>query len=323
MLPRPKRAVPRSRRAIDPADRFVDATYRILLGQFEPVVTKEAGARAGKDPEFLHDMRVATRRLRTALRLFGNALPETRVSAARSQLKWIGAGLGPARDLDVQLARLRAGFRSADEAGHSAREAFAGWLDARREQARAKMLRVLDSARFRRFLAAFGSYLRKGPPRRPRAPQARRAISAVAPDLILPALGDLLRRGRRLTHCHPARKFHRFRVRCKRVRYLCEFLTGLYGAPAKRTASRLVKAQDALGALQDAIVGQALLAEFMRETRGKGGPPRGNRRGEYSLAAWYIGRAEEARRAFARAWRRLRRPGHRKALARAIERIGT
>jgi CHAD domain-containing protein len=264
-------------------------------------------------------MRVASRRLRTALRLFADALPEKRVKAARGQLKWIGTGLGPARDLDVQLARLRRGFKPAGKSGRRAKRAFADWLDLRRDLARSKMLRVLDSARFRRFLASFGAYLEEGPPRRSGRTRAGQPIAAVAPKLLLPALDKVVRKGEKLTHCRPAGELHRFRVRCKRVRYLCEFLRGLYRRAAKETATRLIRVQDALGGLQDAIVGQRQLAAFMEENRRGRGPLSGDDPGQYRLAAWYIGNAESSRRVFGKVWRRVEKPGHQRALIEAIE----
>ena len=113
-------------------------------------------------------------------------------------------------------------------------------------------------------------------------------------------------------------ELHRFRVRCKRVRYLCEFLRGLYAGAAKETASRLVRVQDALGALQDAIVGQGLLAAFLEENRrGRGSLPC-DHPGQHALAAWYLGNAERSRRAFALTWRRVEKPGHRKALKKIV-----
>ena len=64
------------------------------------------GAREGQDPVHVHQMRVATRRIRAALRLFGDVLPAD-ASSLNDELNWIAGQLGAARDLDVQVRRLR------------------------------------------------------------------------------------------------------------------------------------------------------------------------------------------------------------------------
>src|SRR5260221_5847779 len=64
------------------------------------------GALDGHDPEHVHEMRVATRRMRAALRLFGDVLP-AEANSLNDELNWIAGQLGATRDLDVQVRRLR------------------------------------------------------------------------------------------------------------------------------------------------------------------------------------------------------------------------
>jgi triphosphatase len=100
-LPRPQRL------SFGPTDFDASASIgtvavAALRRQLSAFLNEEAGARLGDDPERLHDMRVASRRLRAALALFADVLPQ-RVVALREELKWIGGVLGTVRDLDVQL----------------------------------------------------------------------------------------------------------------------------------------------------------------------------------------------------------------------------
>ena len=74
----------------------------MLRRQLGVLREKEPGTRLGEDIEELHDMRVATRRLRAALALFSTVLP-VRAQTFREELGWLGRVLGAVRDLDVQL----------------------------------------------------------------------------------------------------------------------------------------------------------------------------------------------------------------------------
>ena len=81
--------------------------FRIMRVQFGIFLAHEPGTRIGEDPEELHDMRVATRRMRAAMKIFEGSLP-VRTRSFRDSLKWVAGALGDVRDLDVQLGRLEA-----------------------------------------------------------------------------------------------------------------------------------------------------------------------------------------------------------------------
>ena len=82
------------------------AARRVLRRHFERMLLHEAEVRAQDGAEPVHDMRVATRRLRAALRVFDDALPARESGTLARQLKWIAGALGRVRDLDVQWLRL-------------------------------------------------------------------------------------------------------------------------------------------------------------------------------------------------------------------------
>src|SRR3984957_5624503 len=133
-----------------------DLAFAVLRRQLAVVRAKEPGTRLGEDPEELHDMRVATRRLRAALSLFEGVLP-VRAQVFREELGWLAHLLGEVRDLDVQLQNL-AGMAASDvdRIGHGAEGRvdgegpgplgeLAALLDGERGAARAALLRGLDS----------------------------------------------------------------------------------------------------------------------------------------------------------------------------------
>jgi triphosphatase len=116
-------------------------------------------------------MRVARRRLRTAMRLFEEVLP-TRAGKLRDELRWIARTLGEVRDLDVQLKRLEGWISKVAPEDREPRGARA--VLEQRAKARKRMLRALNSRRYTRFVEAFIAFLERGPSRRSKA--ARRPI---------------------------------------------------------------------------------------------------------------------------------------------------
>jgi CHAD domain-containing protein len=307
--------------AVQNRDRFVDAAYRVLGRHFREVLGNEPGTRAGRDPERLHDMRVATRRMRAGLKVFAKGLPAGRVDSTRAGLKWLAAALGAVRDLDVQIGLLDSGFRASAGIRAEVKQAFRAWLDGQRQRARADMLRVLGSRRYAGFVRSLRRFLQAGPPARPGAPWAARPVVDVVPELIAPRVRLVMLEGRALGAQATAAELHAFRISCKRLRYLCEFFADLYGRPAARMVKRLKAVQNALGEHQDGIVGQELLARFMYRARPRRGGLAVRHPGPAELAAWYVSRTEAARRRFAPAWKRLAAPKLHARLHRELARL--
>jgi CHAD domain-containing protein len=241
--------------AIRPELRLVDVAYRVFRTHFERMKANEAGTRIGEDPEFLHDMRVSTRRLRAAFRTFRDAFGPKRLTGFNAQLRWIASVLGDVRDLDVYLERLPEYAARLPEADRPALDPYRSDLERRRERARSRMLRALDSRRYESFLDRFDRFLRKGPPIRPSQPAARLPATVAAPRKIRKALKKVLAHGRAIPETDPPpQALHDLRIQCKRLRYTCEFFRPLYGKGMRRFLRSVVELQDLLGAHQDACV---------------------------------------------------------------------
>ncbi|HEY8637819.1 MAG TPA: CHAD domain-containing protein [Solirubrobacteraceae bacterium] len=93
---------------LDPAGTFADAAARAVRLRSEEVFAHAAGVLDTTDVERVHDMRVATRRLRAALEIFGDAFPRTQHRAVLADVKALADALGARRDPDVQLERFLA-----------------------------------------------------------------------------------------------------------------------------------------------------------------------------------------------------------------------
>jgi CHAD domain-containing protein len=233
-----------------------------LRRQFSAFLDEEPGTRLGDDPERLHDMRVASRRLRAALKLFTDVLPP-QVVTLREELRWIGAILGAVRDLDVQLQQLD-GWRAAlPEADRSVLDALNSLLEDQRAEARATMLAALDSRRYESFVNRFSRALRARPPRNSAlwSSPARQ----VAPALIEARFRAVRKAAHRLGPDSPPGDYHRLRIHGKRLRYALEFFAELYPRPTRALNKRLAALQDILGLHQDADVAIARLHAFVDE----------------------------------------------------------
>src|SRR5215218_5536324 len=223
-----------------------EVAFAILRRHFAAMLAHEPGVRLGEDPEELHDMRVATRRLRAALKLYKKVLPR-RAENYERDLRFFANALGEVRDLDMLLEKL---------AGKALEEIVAA-LEERRVEARRRMLEVLDSNRYERFVASFTGTLRRG-----RSPVPTGPILEVAPDLVRRRYKKVRKVVETLTEDSPPEDFHDLRKKGKRLRYALEPLQGIYGKPAEKMVDLLKDVQDDLGDNQDLVVAAQSLKEL-------------------------------------------------------------
>ena len=253
---------------LGPTDIQPDATlgevaYAVIRRQVRELYAHEPGTRLGDDAEELHDLRVATRRLRAAMGLFSSALP-SRASALREELRWIAGELGAVRDLDVQLEQLEQLAEMDAWTGEptSARlddglTDLSALLRGARDHARESLLDALDSERWERLMAALLALARQGPGKR--VPGGRVPAAIAVPPLLDQHHHAMLAAAKRARHSGAAHDLHLVRIRGKRLRYSVEFTSSLYGRPAAEFAKRLTEVQDVLGKIQDAEVAFARL----------------------------------------------------------------
>jgi CHAD domain-containing protein len=237
-----------------------DLAFAVLRRQLAVLRAKEPGTRLGEDTEELHDMRVATRRLRAALSLFEAVMP-VRAQAFREELGWLGRLLGAVRDLDVQLENL-AGMSSAVDAsdGHDPLVELVALLEGERDTARTEMLNGLDSVRWDRLAKGLTTMAQQGPARRALATRVPAVIGL--PDLVLARHHKVRKAARRAKHSGVVTDFHALRIRCKRLRYALEFSSEVYSGKTSRFVRELTVLQDELGEMQDAEVASLQLADL-------------------------------------------------------------
>ena len=266
---------------VDASMSVGEVAFAILRKQFVAMRVHEPGTRLGEDPEELHDMRVATRRMRAALKLFSAALPE-QAGFYRNELKWVAGALGEVRDLDVQIEHLE-GLSSEQEEDREAFGEVVKALEKRRVEAREHMLEALDSDRYDRFVSSYDGMLRCGPEGEEHEEGlANEPMVVVAPDLVSRHYKKWREAGKDLSEESPPEEYHEFRKEGKRLRYTLEFLKDVYGEkPTMGLVKPLKELQDGLGRHQDLIVAVELLENFA------------DARGLSSRAAFAIGALSE------------------------------
>jgi CHAD domain-containing protein len=210
------------------------------------------------DSEFLHDLRVAVRRTRSALKLAGDVLPAGLAARFAPEFRWLGDLTTPARDLDVYLLGFPGMAAGLVAATAEDLEPFRDYLVRSRAAAHRDLTRGLRSARFSRLRAQWRPELaatrrvRRGP-----------TVVQLADDRIAAANRKVLKTGRRITPASPAESLHELRKRCKELRYLIEMFGSLHDPAVRWQAVRELKSlQDCLGEFQDAHVQREEIAVF-------------------------------------------------------------
>lgn len=254
---------------IEPDDPMSEAGRKILRFHFRRMIHQEPGTRAGEDVDALHDMRVATRRMRAAFRVFGDYYDPEFVAPYLKGLKRTGRTLGAVRDLDVFREKARAYVRTLSCGQEQFLDDFLAVLEGQREKARQSMIAYLDSEEYRRFVERFGEFVetkasrslpiswKSGEPRPYR-------VRHVVPMTIYERLAAVRAYDEWLSVPNPPlTRFHALRIASKRLRYTLEFFAEVLGPDTDALIEEVVAMQDHLGDLQDAVVASAILRDFL------------------------------------------------------------
>lgn len=245
-------------------DQRADATAKeILLGLLDTLEANIEGAKVNLDSEFLHDLRVSTRRTRSALTQIKGVFPPDLVEDYRTRFAWVQRITGPVRDLDVYLlgfdgyqARLPAPLRPG-------LEPLREFLRNHYTETQETLVRALEAPEFRDLLTSWRAFLETPVPEQTTVRNAMRPTKEIADARIRTLYRRIRKAGRAITPDSPTSDLHELRKQCKKLRYLLEFFGSLY---PKRRVGVLVKGLkvllDNLGEFQDL----AVQADHLRET---------------------------------------------------------
>ncbi|MBK8120120.1 MAG: CYTH and CHAD domain-containing protein [Sulfuritalea sp.] len=245
--------------AIDATDTPLAAFRLIAQDCLSHLQLNHDGAARSDDPEYVHQMRVATRRLRAALRMFRPVLPAGFAEQLVPPMRELMVALGQARDLDVLMAEIVAPVADAlpDEPRLTD---LAGAITNRLYAARANIRQVLRQPGYGRLLLTAGSLLQRAPFIEPPA------ASDTAPSLLQFADHRLRRLLKKILELADAASvdyppsLHALRIGIKRLRYAIEFFDPMLpGKSGTATIKRLAGLQEELGQLNDLASAGTLL----------------------------------------------------------------
>jgi CHAD domain-containing protein len=235
-------------------------------------------------------MRVSTRRMRAAYRIFADYYDQKVQAPFNKGLRRTGAMLGAVRDLDVLLEKAEAwaappvntapsaevpppakeSSGPGDQEGRSLEPLLADWRT-QREVARRQMIEYLDSPTYRRFVADFQAFLTTpgagALPVEAGAPTPYQ-VRHVVPRLIFTRY-EAVRAYEPIIGGAPLTTYHALRIDFKRLRYALEFFREVLGPETPGLIRATVAMQDLLGALQDAYVAEGLISEFLAAQKAK------------------------------------------------------
>ncbi len=228
-----------------------------LRQQYERIAWGDLSLRRGEN--VVHKTRVAVRRTRSTLRVFGSLFDADEASALDTELAWYADQLGRVRDLDVIRRTLESDLGTDPEGlfDPDATARLLGILDAERDRAWGRLRAVLDEKRYR----ALRLRLDRWRDRPPFAAGAQDGAGTVD-DYLRRArkkADKRLRKARAAAEVDADRALHRARKAAKRARYAAELARPELGKPAKRMAKAYEERQESLGANQDHVTVIALL----------------------------------------------------------------
>ena len=197
--------------------------------------------------------------------LFKDLLADEESIAIRAELRWMNHALGPVRDLDVLVRRMREGPQSERARGH--RKALAA-AERRRKEAYEHVLGLLEEVRFRRAILSAAAWIESGSWLFVDAAEQREAQDRPIAERAAAELGrrrkKVLKQARRLAEIDPEAR-HRVRIEIKKLRYGVEFFGSLFSGGKvagrrRQTLEALESLQEILGELNDIAMGGHIFA---------------------------------------------------------------
>jgi inorganic triphosphatase YgiF len=282
-----------------------DAFAALAWESVRQLNANEDGVLQREEPEYLHQMRVGLRRLRSVLSAFSQAIPASARDHVRQELSWLSSRLGPARDWDVFVTETLPRVSSVVGCSDGFERLVAA-VASRRAAAQHKLRRTIRSRRYQRALLSMACWL-SSHAWRDGAGEEQRAlldspVRTYAQSELEQRYERVRRRGRKLPKLDAAGR-HELRIAIKKLRYSVEFFASLFDAAAARALrSRLARLQDILGTMNDAVTLQRLLADVHTDSNEAAiAQSRG------FLFGWSAGRGEAMTSELNRAWRAFRR----------------
>jgi CHAD domain-containing protein len=248
---------------LDEHATVADVVRRELATSVVRLLRHDAGVRLGEDPEAVHQARVATRRVRSALRTFRDVIEPDWGRSLRDRLKGVADPLGAVRDTEVLRDRLRSREPSLPEGDRKSLDELVTILEVARDEAREQLLEAIREPTYVALLDELVEAARE--PRVLEGAAGAPAASELQSTLERP-WQHLEHAVERAQEDASDASLHAVRIRAKRARYAAEAVSPVFGKRAEAFAEAAARLQDALGEHQDSVVARA----WLRETAASG-----------------------------------------------------
>ncbi len=327
----PRKELPK-KPGLDEDDSMAEAAVKTFRFHLQRMLYHEPGTREGEDIEELHDMRVATRRMRAALQVFGDYLEPGKMTPFAKGLRRTGRVLGAVRDLDVFRDKAQRYLDTLPAAKQDRLDPLLAAWRVEREAARQKMIAYLDGERYARFKMEFATFLEEPnagglPTVTEEGEPIPHRLRHVVPVVVHQRLAAVRAFDEWVTQPDvPLERLHQLRIAGKRLRYALEFFREVLGPDGEALIDTMKGFQDHLGDLQDAVVACNLLRDFL--TWGTWGHAR-SQEGSWpsepvvapGVATYMAVRQKEIQRlveAFPQTWSKIQTPSFNRLLESAL-----
>jgi CHAD domain-containing protein len=253
---------PEEKKSRRPSEPMIVFAYDCLRREFDDLVARQPAENATPSPDDVHRMRIATRRLRVALRLFRRMLPKE-AKSFRKEFRRFARALGEVRDLDVYSENFRTYAEAVPPENVDELGGYELHLRRERTEARSNLAALFADERHAALLKSFAAFLDEAPS--PAAVRRWRSfeIADGVDKYLKKSLKRVLKLGHKIGDEAHAKDLHRLRIRTKRFRYELEFFVPIY--PSLGKAAKATKVlQDLLGVHQDACTATERLHAYAR-----------------------------------------------------------
>lgn len=302
-----------------PTDTVVEAARKVMRYHFAQMLKHEPGTRLGENIEALHDMRVATRRMRAAFEVFKEIFEPGTLKPYLKGLQSTGRSLGAVRDLDVLMEKVGIYLKALPpDHQEDLTQLLNAWAS-QRQQSRMQMLNFLDSRAYMIFKREFNTFLQTpgaGAQPLPTGQPVPNRVRELVPILVYTRLAavlafDPLPADASLEHLHA------LRIEFKKLRYTVEYFRLVLGSQAEEIIQELKQLQDHLGDLNDANVASNLLEQFIA-VPGESSLDAQQHESIHRYLQACIDERERLRSTFPQVWEYFKRSQFRNRLSKAI-----
>lgn len=282
-------------------DMNTDRAMRlILLHLLDTLVNNVEGTKSDIDSEFLHDLRVATRRTRSALSQVKKVFPLAVLEDFKARFAWVGQITGATRDMDVFQLEFSGFHKLLPDRMHASLEPLREFNEERRLSEQRALKRRLNSGQFRDMIKQWREYLLKDPEGGEGTENAGRSVLVVSQERIWKMYRRVLKEGRAISADSPPEDMHELRKSCKKLRYLMEFFRSLYPEKLIGAQIKVLKVLlNNLGDYQDYEVQADKLMNIGEQMKKEGNAPTETLMAMGVLVAGLLERQNQAHKDFA------------------------